>query len=62
MPQITLLYHTAVVTAVNPESWYDVTQKMKYNNIKLTYQSDNKTNRGLGDMNAPAIYIYRPFV
>ena len=54
--------HTAVVTAVNPESWYDVTQKMKYNNIKLTYQSDNKTNRGLGDMNAPAIYIYRPFV
>jgi len=54
--------HTAVVTAVNPESWYDVTQTMKYNNIKLTYQSYNTTNKGLGDMNAPAIYIYRPFV
>ncbi len=54
--------HTAVVTAVNPESWYDVTQNMKYNNIKLTYQSYNTTNKGLGDMNAPAIYVYRPFV
>lgn len=54
--------HTAVVTAVNPESWYDVTQTMKYNNIKLTYQSNNTTNKGLGDMNAPAIYIYRPFI
>lgn len=54
--------HTAVVTAVNPESWYDVTQNMKYNNIKLTYQSSNVTNKGLGDMGATAIYIYRPFV
>lgn len=54
--------HTAVVTAVNPESWYDVTQNMKYNNIKLTYQSSNVTNKGLGDMRATAIYIYRPFV
>lgn len=54
--------HTAVVTAVNPESWYDVTQNMKYNNIKLTYQSNNVTNKGLGDMGAKAIYIYRPFV
>jgi hypothetical protein len=54
--------HTAVVTAVNPESWYDITQNMKYNNVKLTYQSNNETNKGLGDMNAKAIYIYRPFV
>ncbi|APV37696.1 amidase domain-containing protein [Acinetobacter soli] len=54
--------HTAVVTAVNPESWYDVTDKMKYNNIKLTYQSYNVTNKGLGDMDAKAIYVYRPFV
>ena len=54
--------HTAVVTAVNPESWYDVTDKMKYNNVKLTYQSNNVTNKGLGDMDAKAIYVYRPFV
>ena len=52
---LVLLAQTACTQQTN-------TQTMKYNNIKLTYQSNNTTNKGLGDMNAPAIYIYRPFI
>lgn len=56
--------HTAVVTQVKSESWYDVTQKMKSNNIRLTYQSFNKDDVGLGDIinhkGEGVAYVYRP--
>ena len=59
--------HTAVVTQLNPERIYDITTSMKYNNIRLTYQSSNETDRGLADVKDSSpnggvgvVYIYRP--
>lgn len=64
--------HTMIVTEVRPLSWWDVTQTAKYNSIRLTYQTSNTTDRGLGDIwsdyscwfcsTAPAFYVYRPSV
>lgn len=56
--------HAAIVTKVNPERWYDLTQKMKYNNIRLTYQTRNRDNVGLGEVidsqGEGVAYVYRP--
>lgn len=62
--------HTMIVTETRPVSWYDITQNAKYNSIRLTYQSDNKTDQGLGDIQykyscsfcntEPVFYVYRP--
>lgn len=62
--------HTMIVTEVRPVSWYDLTLNSKYNSIRLTYQTTNKTDQGLGDIRSaytswlgsaePAFYVYRP--
>jgi hypothetical protein len=57
--------HTMIVTETWPLHWYDWTQTAKYNNIRLTYQSNNRTNVGLGDIwrtynYKSAFYVYRP--
>lgn len=48
--------HTTVVTEVRPESFWDITTTMKYNNIRLTYQSNNVTDKGMGDLGAKVLY------
>lgn len=63
--------HTMIVTEMKPLSWWTLTQKAKYNSIRLTYQTSNKTDQGLGDIWSdssgffwwepePAFYVYRP--
>ncbi|QQZ28764.1 hypothetical protein HMY34_08355 [Thiothrix subterranea] len=63
--------HTMIVTEVKPLSWWNIIQKSKYNAIRLTYQTSNSTDRGLGDIWSensgyfwwspePAFYVYRP--
>ncbi len=50
--------HTMIVTDIQ---WW----RLGYNEIRVTYQSDNRTNRGLGDINEDynyeaLFYVYRP--
>ncbi|MEQ1545072.1 amidase domain-containing protein [Methyloglobulus sp.] len=55
--------HSMVVTGQSADHWYDITRTMKYNNIRLTYQTTNRTDVGLGSIwvdGKTAFYVYRP--
>ncbi len=62
--------HATIVTKVSKTRWWDFTRHRKYNRVRLTYQSSNRTNRGLGDVlysktsnvNGAVAYVYRPSV
>lgn len=57
--------HTAIVTEIKPKSWYDITKTMQQNNVRVTYQSTNRTDRGIidvkNDKGLGVAYVYRPY-
>lgn len=56
--------HTMIVTRVNTDI-FPPSSERGYNRIRLTYQTNNRTDIGLGDMNIASnyqslFYVYRP--